>query len=112
MKITFKKWDLNLSKYSKNWAQKLFMIIGLIMFFFGLWQMDMITVGPVWNTNWVSPAPRFADYPFEMGRIGNYAIGMDVGTAYDLCQVFLVLGLVITVLSLWFWNNDSTSTSP
>jgi cytochrome c biogenesis protein CcdA len=100
------------TKLSKNWAQKLCMVIGFVMFFFGLWQIDLIAVGPVWGTNWISPAPRFADHPFEMGRVGDFAIGMTVGTAYDLCQTFLVLGLAITVLSLWYWENDSTSTSP
>jgi hypothetical protein len=89
----------------KNTIQKIFTIIGIVMFFFGIWQMDMICVGPVWANSWTSPKGGFSNAPFEFGMIpGVVRFDTTIGAAYDLSQIFMVLGLVIAVLSLWFWD--------
>ena len=105
MKITLKGWVWEIHKPKHFW-NKITCVVGIVMALFGLWQMDMICVGPVWF-NWHTPDgyARFADFPFEMGRVGDFAVKMTVGTAYDLCQVFIVLGLALTVISLWFWDD-------
>lgn len=90
---------MQLSKLPINWKQKLFAVIGFVMFFFGLWQMDMIAVGPIWGNRAVDP-----NGPFEFGRIGPLRFVTTIGTAYDLCQAFMVIGLIIVALSLWFWD--------
>jgi hypothetical protein len=88
-----------------NWKQKLFAVIGFVMFFFGLWQMDLITVNPVWNTSWTSPIGGYFSQSFEFGRIGSISFVTTIGTAYDLCQAFMVAGLIIVFLALWLWND-------
>jgi hypothetical protein len=91
-------------KLPKNGPQKLFCIVGIILFFFGIWQMDLICVGPVWSKTWASPQGGYYSQFFEIGAIGSLRFDTTVGNAYDLMQVFMVLGLLIAVLSLWFWD--------
>lgn len=95
----------------KNVLQKIFSIAGMSMIFFGVWQMDMICSGPVWGYNWVATdyltrqvIPRFADSFFQMGWLG-VGVNMNIGMGYDICQLFIILGAIITFLALWFWNN-------
>jgi hypothetical protein len=86
----------------------LLLVIGIITFVFFLWQMDIIVSGPVWSYNWTSqyfPGGVYANGYFEIGRIGSFKIGMTVGTGYDLCQTGMVVGLVLSILAVWFWTD-------
>jgi hypothetical protein len=91
-------------KLPKNGLQKLFCIVGIILFFFGIWQMDMICVGPVWSKTWTSPQGGYYNEFFEVGAIGPWKLDTTVGIAYDLMQTFMVLGLGVAIASLWFWD--------
>lgn len=95
---------MNWSKYSlrvkfpKNFAQKIFVVASFALFFFGLWQMDLLCIPHTWGVS------GWANGYFEMGRIGDFKIAMTSGTGYDLTQIFMVVGFLLAVLSLWLWD--------
>lgn len=101
----------------KNFIQKFMAIGGFISFFFGLWQMDLICSLPVWQTNtflWEIANKTlqvpYSNTMFEFGRIDIFGhiikFTTSVGASYDLCQAFLVIGLILTVLAFWLWDSE------
>ena len=91
-----------LQKVKSNWKQKLLFLIGITVFFFGLWQIDLIASGPVWCNGWVNN--DYVNQPFEFGRLGPTKLTTTMGAAYCLCQGMLVIGLMMTVLATWLWE--------
>ena len=89
----------------KNIYQKVSTAVGVVLFFFGLWQMDIISVGPVWSTSWTEPTGGYFNQAFEFGRIDGLKFLTTVGVAYDLCQAFMVIGLLMVLLGLWLWED-------
>ena len=94
--------------FTTNVVQKVFGLGGILTAIFGLWQMDLITSGPVWSPSWTSPAGGYYNQSFEFGRIVVFghvlAFTTSVGGAYDLCQALIVIGLVVAVLAFWLWD--------
>lgn len=94
----------------QNFIQKIMAIGGFISFFFGLWQMDLICVGPVWSSFWQSPAGGYFAQVFEFGRIDIFGhivkFTTTIGVAYDTCQALLVIGLIVAVLAFWLWDSE------
>lgn len=100
-----------------NVIQKIMAICGFISFFFGLWQMDLIASLPVWGTKTflleitehILQVP-YSSNLFEFGRINifNYIITLTttIGVAYDLCQAFMVIGLILVVFAFWLWDSE------
>ena len=69
-------------------------ILGTIILLFGLWQLNLMTAGyatSVWNTLFSINVWLFPDMTF--------------GYAYDLCHIMIVLGFIISILGLWFWED-------
>jgi hypothetical protein len=100
MPVVSKKWTLNIN-LPKNWKQKLCFVLGMVLFFFCLWQIDVICGWRIFST---TPLAAPVNMPYEVGRIGSFAFVTTTGAGYDLMQAGIVLGLVISVLSLWFWD--------
>jgi hypothetical protein len=92
----------------KNLFQKMGIVIAVVLFFFGLWQMDLICWGPVWNATWIEPPNGYFNNVFEFGRIGEWKFTTTLGAAYDICQGLMVIGFIVAILSLWLWNDEPT----
>jgi hypothetical protein len=79
--------------------------LALCMFFFGIWQLDLIVSGPVWSYGWKAPAPRYADQYFQC-----FLWKTSIGRAYDTLFLILFLSVLLPLLllfvSLWTWEED------
>lgn len=79
-------------------------IIAFCMFFFGIWQLDLIVSGPVWwysgSVGWSHFNGAYANDYFQC-----FLWKTTIGRAYDTLFLIMFLSLVVLFVSLWFWND-------
>ena len=77
-----------------------------ILMLFGIWQLDLICVGPVWHTwgfvTWFinSNLPVYASEYFEC-----WLWKTTVGEAYNTLLFLIFISWWILLISLWFWKH-------
>ena len=69
-----------------------------LLMIFGIWQLDLICVNPVWQVGWCHSIGRFADDYFQC-----WLWKTTVGQAYDTLWFLIFTSWWILLISLWFW---------
>lgn len=98
-------------KVKKGWfwlrCRNILNILGIstsfLMMLHSLWQLDLISVGPVWGKNWkyLGPTGVYANEPFQCGFWFKTTVGM----AYDYYLSLIVVSWFMLLLSVWFWRH-------
>ena len=92
--MNIKKIFSKFPRLSHNPIQKIAVILGCTIFFFFMWQINLMTADyatSVWNTLWTFNVELFPNMTF--------------GVAYDLSQLLQALGFILAILGLWFWED-------
>jgi len=96
-------------KAKKKHALNIFgLILAFCLFFFAIWQLDIIVSGPVWweasptgeGWSWHGPGA------YQRSYFQCFIWRTTIGTAYDVLFMTLFVALILAVLSLWLWNDE------
>jgi len=68
-------------------------LVGIALFFFGCWQIDMIAAPYIWNNlHDIEVLPKWI---------------MRNGTAYVMFFCWIFIGLLLVIVGLWFWTDEN-----
>ena len=83
----------------KKHTLNIMVLIGAILLFcYGMWQHDMACGSAVWDSGaW--KGEFYFWYPYLKTNIGG---------VYDITLALMMSAFVIAILSLWFWDGNST----
>jgi len=73
-----------------NRLQKIGVLIGNILYFTGLWQLDLLSSPRIWDKNIVFLLP--------------FNIPINGEIAYCLFYAMIMIGAVLVNLAYWFWE--------
>lgn len=82
--------------------------MSLLMLLHSLWQLDLIAVRPIWDTqNWIkwflpTGYSNFADMSFQCG----FWFRTSLGNAYDFYLSMCVASWFLLAVSMWFWRRQ------
>jgi hypothetical protein len=81
----------SLKKLKKHSLNIFALIVGLLVFGVGFWQIDLISAPLLWEHKFL------LDLPFPLPDLYNT-------TAYVMFSYWVFIGLAVIILSLWFWE--------
>lgn len=94
---------MSLKKFVRTLKEHSWNVVGIIssvaLLFFGIWQLDLIMVGPVWGEGWCHPVGRYADDYFEC-----WLWKTTVGEAYNVLLFLIFVAFWLLFLSVWTWE--------
>lgn len=86
---------MKLPKLKPHSLNVLLAVFATCLFFFGIWQHDMICVDKIWR-------PGVADGYFQC-----WIWKTTLGEGYDVTLFLIFLGYWLMFAALWFWNDEA-----
>jgi hypothetical protein len=91
-------------RFRKHFLNVLGVIAAVCLYFFAIWQLDLICVEPVWDTqNFVR---QYYEEPYARVPFQCFLWHTTVGRAYDTLLLLDFLAFWILFFALWFWEDE------